>query len=271
MKRIFYVFFLGGSLVCVSYGMETDVILIADSVKTGGADTAHVSFDSTSLLSRPTQMRADTMSKISVDTISSRKDTVNIENSVQPSAPSELKILPATNSSLDPNGYRDTHWGMTMQEAKNYLADHNDLNDDQTDAITNGFEYPGLVAGVKTTIAYQFDSDRLYIVRLTPQVKASSKFDFMDSFDDYQTTLEAKYGKPARSGFHKTDESYLNTIESIQLGFAKKYALWEFERSYIILILTGHSKRLELHITYLSRTIFDEMKNRVETLKLEDF
>jgi hypothetical protein len=106
---------------------------------------------------------------------------------------------------------------------------------------------------------------------LTPNVKAISKFDFLDSFDNYRTILEAKYGKPVRSGFSKVDESYLSTIESIQLGFAKKYALWKFDHSYIVLALVGRDKHLGIHITYVSRTIFDEMTSRIETLKLEDF
>jgi hypothetical protein len=67
------------------------------------------------------------------------------------------------------------------------------------------------------------------------------------------------------------DESYLSTIESIQLGFAKKYVLWEFDHSYIVLALVGRDRQLGIHITYVSRAIFDEMTSRIETLKLEDF
>ena len=145
-------------------------------------------------------------------------------------------------------------------------VDENDIRD-----ITNGFEYVSSLAGVDAVFAYQFDNDRLFIVRLTPKVKATSKFDFLDSFDNYGTILEAKYGKPARSGFSKVDESYLSTIESIQLGFAKKYVLWEFDHSYIVLALVGQDRQLGIHITYVSRAIFDEMTSRIETLKLEDF
>lgn len=235
-------------------------------------------------------VRTDTLSRASIDTISARKDTTARElRSPQDTAgvrrdttaielvprksptAADTKTLPLRSTSLDPNGYKNVHWGMTFKDVRDYLVDQENVNEYDMQPITNGFEYPGTIAGVKATLSYQFDNDRLYIVRLSPEVQAATRFDFLDSFDEYQTALGAKYGKPARTGFRKVDEQYLNTIESIQLGFAKKYALWEFERSYIVLVLAGRNRKLEIHITYVSRAIFDEMKDRIETLKVEDF
>ena len=209
--------------------------------------------------------RKDTASLYSSNTyvgIATRKDTVSQQTSIT--------NLAAVNSS-DPNGYKDAHWGMTFREVQDYLVNRDGVNNNDIEDITNGFEYTSSLAGVNALFSYQFDNNRLFIVRLTPQVKATSKFDFLDSFENYKTILETKYGKPARSGFSKVDESYLNTIESIQLGFAKKYELWEFDRSYIVLALVGRDKKLGIHITYVSRAVFDEMTSRIETLKLEDF
>jgi hypothetical protein len=205
------------------------------------------------------------------DSAAVRQDTSSQQAQTKDLRSPEPKNLSATASSLDPNGYKDTHWGMTLQDVHKYIVDHGDVDENDLRDITNGFEYTSSLAGIDAAFAYQFDNDRLFIVRLTPKVKATSKFDFLDSFDDYRTILEAKYGKPARSGFSKVDESYLSTIESIQLGFAKKYVLWEFDHSYIVLALIGRDRQLGIHITYVSRTIFDEMTSRIETLKLEDF
>lgn len=83
--------------------------------------------------------------------------------------------------------------------------------------------------------------------------------------------LSYKYGKSTRSGYHKTDDTYLSTIESVILGFAKKYTLWEFERSIINLMLTGKNRQLEIKITYGSKPIIYEMKERKEILKYDDF
>lgn len=193
------------------------------------------------------------------------------DTSLTKTALPQLMSLPNTAESMDPKGYRDARWGMTLKDVHDYLVDRDNVDEYDIVDLANGFEYVGSLAGVKCKIAYQFDNDRLFIVRLSPQVKARTKFDYLDAFDDYASTLEAKYGKAARSGFHKVDDSYLNTIESIQLGFAKKYSLWEFERSYIVLVLLGHKGQLEIHLTYVSRQIFDEMSNRIESLKLEDF
>ena len=160
---------------------------------------------------------------------------------------------------------------MKRREVHENLVSHNGVNENDIEDITNGFEYTSSLAGVNALVDYQFDNDRLFIVKVTPHVKAISKFEFLDSFENYRATLETKYGKPARRGFSKVDESYLSTIESVQLGFAKKYELWEFGRSYIVLSLAGRNKKLEIHITYVSRAIFDEMAGKIETLKVEDF
>lgn len=283
MNRILLAVFLGALFGSLSFGQQ----LLRDT--SAVADTSLPKLETDTVAARLALLRADSLSVLSKDTVSAQKDTIPPvppiakdsvtirEDSVAQEtpkakvAPAEVKGTESKRALLDPNGYKDVHWGMTMRDTRDYLVDHDGVDEYEIRPITNGFEYPGTVAAVKTTLAYQFDNDRLYIVRLAPKVKAISRFDFLDSFEEYQTTLEAKYGKPTRSGFHKIDELYLNTIESIQLGFAKKYALWEFERTYIVLVLAGHNKRLDVHITYVSRAIFDELKDRIETLKLEDF
>ena len=205
------------------------------------------------------------------DSSAARKDTAIEETQAKKVTPPEPTGLSAAPTSADPNGYKEAHWGTSLENVRKYLLSHEGVDDNDLHDITNGFEYRGSLAGVDASFAYQFDNNRLFIVRLTPKVKAVSKFDYLDSFDSYRTILETKYGKPARSGFSKVDESYLSTVESIQLGFAKKYVLWVFDRSYIVLALVGRDKQLSIHITYVSRAIFDEMTSRIETLKLEDF
>ena len=255
MRRIFVTMLLGAALSSFSYGRDSTTKRTAVVVD--------------SLISAKAPI--DSLSKKGTDTVAVRKNTSSQEAKTKELPSPELKNLPETTSSLDPNGYKDTHWGMTFRDAHKYIVDHDNVDDNDIHNVTNGFEYTGSLAGVNAVFAYQFDNDRLFIVRLTPNVKAASKFDFLDSFDNYRTILEAKYGKPVRSGFSKVDESYLSTIESIQLGFAKKYVLWKFDRSYIVLALVGRDKQLGIHITYVSRAIFDEMTSRIETLKLEDF
>jgi hypothetical protein len=284
MKRILLATLLGAGLSSLSFGQA----LPKDS--TSVATITRPVTDSTALRPRLSLPVADTISQKLRDTISVRPDTTVKKLVVAPdtavvgkettqvdttrtkrAAPPAQKSAATMSTSADPYGYKDVHWGMTMRDVQDYLIEHDNVDEYAIQPITNGFEYPGTVATVRATISYQFDNGRLYIVRLSPKIKAVSRFDFVDSFEEYQRTLEAKYGKPTRSGFHKVDDQYLNTIESVQLGFAKKYALWEFEGSYIVLVLAGHDKRLEMHITYLSRAIFEEMKERIETLKLEDF
>ena len=283
MNRILLAVFLGALFGPPSFAQQ----LLKDT--SAVADTSLQKLDTDTVAGRPAMLGMDSLSVASKDTVSVRKDTIpqvppSAEDSIAvrkdslaqetpeaKAAPAEVKTPASRSALLDPNGYKDVHWGMTLRETREYLVDYDNVDEYEIRPITNGFEYPGTLAAVKATLAYQFDNDRLYIVRLAPKVKAISRFDFLDSFEEYETTLEAKYGKPTRSGFHKIDELYLNTIESIQLGFAKKYALWEFERTYIVLVLAGHNKRLDVHITYVSRAIFDELKDRIETLKLEDF
>lgn len=283
MNRILLTVFLGVQFGSLSFGQQ----LLKDT--SAVADTSRRTSDTSAVVGRPALLPADSLSLASKDTVSVQKDTIpamlpsvidsvavrkdtsSLETPKAKTVPAEAKTSVSRNALLDPNGYKDVHWGMTLRDTRDYLVDHDNVDEYEIRPITNGFEYPGTVAAVKALLSYQFDNDRLYIVRVAPRVQATSRFDFLDSFEEYQTTLEAKYGKPTRSGFHKIDEQYLNTIESIQLGFAKKYALWEFERTYIVLILGGHNKRLDIHITYVSRAIFDELKDRIETLKLEDF
>lgn len=281
MIRILLAVFLGTLFGSLSFGQQ----LLKDT--SAVADTSLRKLDTVTVAAQPALLHSDSLSVASKDTVPVRNDTIpqvppgakdsvttRKDSSAQETpkaATAEVKTSASKSALQDPNGYKDVQWGMTLRDTHDYLVDHDNVDEYEIRPITNGFEYPGTVAAVKATLAYQFDNDRLYIVRLAPKVKAISRFDFLDSFEEYQTTLEAKYGKPTRDGFHKIDEQYLNTIESIQLGFAKKYALWEFERTYIVLVLAGHNKRLDIHITYVSRAIFDELKDRIETLKLEDF
>ncbi|HTX18395.1 MAG TPA: hypothetical protein VMG34_07025 [Bacteroidota bacterium] len=281
MNRFLLLVFVGGGL------LSTSMAQVAPRDSSAAADTVKkpVAFDTTAKL----PLASDTLAKRQPDTLGARLDTTALkvatpidtaagkaDNSVRDTTQKKaaipgLESLPTTVASLDPNGYRGARWGTPLKDVHDYLVDHDNVDEYEILDMANGFEFDGSVAGTKCRLAYQFDNDRLFAVRLTPKVSATTKFDFLDSFDEYESTLEAKYGKPTRSGFHKVDESYLNTIESIQLGFAKKYALWEFERSYIVLILLGHKGQLELHLTYLSKAIFDEMSNRIESLRLEDF
>ncbi len=281
MNRILVAVILGTLISSFSFGQQLQKDTSAVT------DTSHRKLDTAAVAARPALLRSDSLSVASKDTVrkdtttqipASAKDSVSMRKDSSAQETPKAKVVPAEvkppatkGALLDPNGYKDVHWGMTLRDTRDYLVDHDNVDDYEIRSLSNGFEYAGTVAAVKATLAYQFDNDRLYIVRLAPKVKAISRFDFLDSFEEYQTTLEAKYGKPTRSGFHKIDEQYLNTIESIQLGFAKKYALWEFERTYIVLVLAGHNKRLDIHITYVSRAIFDELKDRIENLKLEDF
>ena len=283
MNRILLAVFLGTLFGSLSFGQQLlkDTSAVVDTTiqklatDTVAAQSTLQSTDSLSVVSKDTvAVRKDTIPQVpssAKDSVTMRKDSLTQEAPTVKATPAEVKTPASKIALMDPNGYKEVHWGMTLRDTRDYLVDQDNVDEYEIRPITNGFEYPGTIAAVKATLSYQFDNDRLYIVRLAPKVKAISRFDFLDSFEEYQTTLEAKYGKPTRSGFHKIDELYLNTIESIQLGFAKKYALWEFERTYIVLILAGHNKRLDIHITYVSRAIFDELKDRIETLKLEDF
>ena len=283
MNRILIASFLGTLFGSLSFGQQLlkDTSAVVDTTiqklatDTVAAQSTLQSTDSLSVVSKDTvAVRKDTIPQVpssAKDSVTMRKDSLTQEAPTVKATPAEVKTPASKIALMDPNGYKEVHWGMTLRDTRDYLVDQDNVDEYEIRPITNGFEYPGTIAAVKATLSYQFDNDRLYIVRLAPKVKAISRFDFLDSFEEYQTTLEAKYGKPTRSGFHKIDELYLNTIESIQLGFAKKYALWEFERTYIVLILAGHNKRLDIHITYVSRAIFDELKDRIETLKLEDF
>ena len=266
MRKIFAATLLGAILFSFSYGqnLKSDTTLAlkisADTLSRKETDTISVRKDTTVLNDLNTNNRG-----------AIRRDSASQATPITKSSSPELQAVPATASSVDPNGYKDAQWGMTPREVRKYLVDHDEVKGNDIQDVTNGFEYSGSLAGVNSIFDYQFDNDRLFIVRLTPKVKASSKFDFLDSFENYRTILETKYGKPVRSGFSKVDESYLNTIESIQLGFAKKYVLWKFDRSYIVLALVGRDRKLGIHISYVSRAIFDEMTSRIETLKLEDF
>jgi len=276
MHRSIFIVLLGAVLSTIVYGKN----LFNDTTAKGTSATdtlvsARASLDTASKKGIDTiAVRKDTTAShtfTAIDSIGLQKDTNSSATQAKRVSPPEPKNLTEFQTSSDPNGYKDTHWGMTLREVRKSIIDHGDAAEDDIRGITNGFEFSGSLAGVSALFAYQFDNERLFIVRLTPKVKAASKFDFLDSFDNYRSILESKYGKPARSGFSKVDDSYLSTIESIQLGFAKKYVLWEFDRSYIVLALVGRDRQLGIHISYVSRAIFDEMTSRIESLKLEDF
>ena len=173
---------------------------------------------------------------------------------------------------IDPEGYRGMHWGMSLNEVKSFIVTlDSTVRENNFFPITNGFEYTKRISDASATISYQFDYDRLYIIRIKLNLKSATKFNYLEKYDEMNDILSYKYGKSTRSGYHKTDDTYLSTIESVILGFAKKYTLWEFERSIINLMLTGKNRQLEIKITYGSKPIIYEMKERKEILKYDDF
>lgn len=173
---------------------------------------------------------------------------------------------------IDPEGYRGMHWGMTMSEVKNFVLNlDTSINYKNFDPITSGFEYTKRIVNSSALISYQFDYDRLYIIRIKLNLKSNNKFDYLDKYDEIQKILKTKYGNFTRTGFSKISDNYLSTIESVILGYAKKYTLWEFERSFINLMLTGKNRVLEIKITYGSKPIINEIKDRKEILKFDDF
>lgn len=244
-------------------------------------DSLKPATDSIAVLKQTTRSVSDSLQQTFSDTVSAVKDTANlvvpVHTTIDTSAKDTAGSLVPTSSKieerekLDPNGYRDMYWGMTLQEVREHVLDRDNVNEYDVQPLNNGFEYPTNVAGVKAYSAYEFDSDRLYAVRLNMLVNAKNRFDFLDAYEHYQTILKDKYGEPTKKGFAKIDPSYLNTIESVILGFAKKYTFWEFPHTYLALVLTGVNKHLEIHITYVSKEIFDELKDRKATMNLEDF
>jgi hypothetical protein len=226
--------------------------LLTDSLQQSTLDTVHSAQDTSGLII-PAQTTLDTTAKDTSDLL----------------VPMSAKMEAL--EKLDPNGYRDMHWGMTLQDVRDHVLDRDNVNEYDVQPLTEGFEYPTEIAGVKAYSAYEFDSDRLYAVRLNMLVKAQNRFDYLDAYENYQQILKDKYSEPTKTGFAKIDPSYLNTIESIILGYAKKYTFWEFPHTYLALVLTGVNKHLEIHITYVSKEIFDELKDKKTTMHLEDF
>ncbi len=254
-------------------------IAVSDSAK--AVNSSKLASDSSTALKQVSHPIADSIHSVKEDTLRTAQDTSGLIIPVQATADTTARdtsnlIVPLSEkeermSRLDPNGYRDMHWGMTLQEVRDHVLDRDNVNEYDVQPLTNGFEYPTDIGGVKAYSAYEFDSDRLYAVRLNMLVKAKNRFDYLDAYENYQEILKDKYGEPTKTGFAKVDPAYLNTIESIILGFAKKYSFWEFQHTYLALVLTGVNKRLEIHITYVSKEIFDELRDKKTTLNLEDF
>ncbi len=216
MHRMFVTMLLSTALSCFSYGqnLKTNFAAketpIADAPFSRKAPADGVSRKGSDTLAMRTNTTAPPNLIVGLSA-AAQKDSGSREAETRELSSPELKNLTETASNLDPNGYTDTHWGMTLREARKYILDNDSVDEKDIQEVTNGFEYTGSLSGVDAVFAYQFDNDRLFIVQLTPNVKAISKFDFLDSFDNYRTILEAKYGKPVRSGFSKVDESYLST------------------------------------------------------------
>ncbi|MDE3057107.1 MAG: hypothetical protein KGJ59_04015 [Bacteroidota bacterium] len=282
MRTIFYlfaitVFTLSQSARCQgenSFGASP-----SDSLHS--VDSSKQAIDSTAAVRQAASSIADSLHKVFPDTVHTAEDTSGIILPTQALVDTAAKdttglLVPVSAreeelAKLDPNGYRDMHWGMTLAEVRDHVLDRDNVNEYDVQPLINGFEYPTEIAGVNAYSAYEFDSDRLYAVRLNMFVKAKNRFDFLDAYQHYQTILQDKYGEPTKTGFAKIDPSYLSTVESVILGFAKKYTFWEFPHTYLALVLVGVNRHLEIHITYISKEIFDELKDKKATMNLEDF
>ena len=230
--------------------------------------------DSTAIDSEKTEILDSTFIDAS-DSISIGNDTTKIVDSLGYVISNDTsKIIESDVSKIiDPEGYRGMHWGMNENEVTEFILQNDTtIFEKNIKPITNGFEYIKRISNTSALISYQFDYHRLYIIRIKLNMGSSLTFDYLDKFDEIQNILNLKYGNATRSGYKKVDDSYLSTIESVRLGFAKKYTLWEFERTFINLMLTGRNKKyLDIKITYGSKPIINEIKDRKEILKYDDF
>ncbi len=180
---------------------------------------------------------------------------------------------------LEPEGYRGVLWGMTFDESQTKLIESDNLSLNELFQTKNGFEFTHPINDRPTLITYQFDNDRLFIARLLPRIFSKRKADYVEAFDEYYETLFQKYGTPTREGFLKKDKTYQNTIEAIILGYAKRYAIWDFKRTQLILLMKGiiigdplkQKRGLQITITYSSKMIMNEIKERRSALKQEEF
>ena len=55
------------------------------------------------------------------------------------------------------------------------------------------------ISDASATISYQFDYDRLYIIRIKLNLKSATKFNYLEKYDEMNDILSYKYGKSTRS------------------------------------------------------------------------
>ncbi|MDA0987190.1 MAG: hypothetical protein O3A55_06305 [Bacteroidetes bacterium] len=254
-------------------------------------DTTSVELKNLQSDSLKTETTQDSLFEISKDTISVQEDllpfispdttiaeeTTNILITPQVDTTSISNVV--IEKSTEVEGYRGGFWGMTFAEVQTKVMELDNLGNNDMYPTKNGFEYTITINQRPTLLTFQFDNDRFYIARLLPRIFSKRKTDYVEAYDEYYEILFQKYGQPSREGFLKKDRSYQNTIEAVLLGYVKKYAVWNFKRTQIILLMKGilvgdpllQKRGLQITISYSSKTILNEINERRAALKREEF
>lgn len=149
--------------------------------------------------------------------------------------------------------FRDTRWGMSMQEVK---ATESGKVWKEEDGFLGYLE---TVAGFSTVLIYVFVEDRLVRARYDFTQRHSNKNEYLADYETIKQILLKKYGKPDSNERIWSNSLFQNDPQQYGLAVARgdmfQMAEWSLPKTEIVLVLSGDNFEIHLVAEYVSRAL----------------
>lgn len=150
---------------------------------------------------------------------------------------------------VDPD-FRNSNWGMTMDEVKKCESE------DLAMEIDRGLLYYTEIAGLEGALLYYFDFDeKLYKAQYLLGGEHTSENSYLSAYESLVSALKEKYGDPTEEKTIWEDDLYKDNPNdweiAISLGDMRMYTKWDTSTTNIrIEIRGGYDSNISVEVFY---------------------
>ena len=174
-----------------------------------------------------------------------------------------LVLFYSGNGHAEEMDFRNTKWGMTMEEViKSEGKEPTVAKNDKTAT------YKGTIAGLDNSYSYTFIDNKLTSAAIIFTGLHTNKNDYIDDFNRVKKMLIHKYGKPENDVQKWKNDLFRDHREgwgiAISVGDLEYIALWKMDRTDVFLQLTGENYEILFGILYQSKQLKDLQEKESE-------
>lgn len=162
----------------------------------------------------------------------------------------------------DNTHFRDTKWGMSMQEVKN------------TEKKEPIYEEGGMIVyedyliQLPVEIIYIFVDNKLTRAKYLFKQSHTNKNDFISDYKSLNNALKNKYGNPNSEDHYWSDDLYKDTPSdwglALSVGYHSYFTEWDTNKTEILSALYGDNYEITMVVEYYSKEFKDLEKEKIK-------